>query len=380
MAAIRRVQKRLEDDARRRISGEPKLVVPWDDPDAFARLPADVDEGFDGAALPMLRQRNDRPSNIAEGEFWPDELLDPLDGIEFDAVPEPEEEKKVRKEPLREYVRDYAVYGEFRKLQKWVNDGHDPNRPTEHGTTLLHECIKNGYLDCAELLLQNGADVNLGNLNDGLTPLHDAAREGDREVVAFLLQKGAAVDGRSLLGTTPLMRACVGGSVPAVRCLIAFGADVTLVDKVGATAEAFAKKYGHEACRAIVAERARTLELVAWHKAAVREAAYWVQEAAAADAAVCCGVLLHTTCRIDRAVDPLGGVRRSLITKHERRRTTRSRPRRSGRASRPTGWPRSKRPRTRGWRGWPRPRRTGKAGSGDARTRRRSAGNKQCVN
>ena len=29
-AAMRRVKKRVEDDARRRITGEPKLVVPWD--------------------------------------------------------------------------------------------------------------------------------------------------------------------------------------------------------------------------------------------------------------------------------------------------------------------------------------------------------------
>jgi len=82
------------------------------------------------------------------------------------------------------------------------------------------------------------------------------------------------------------MRAAVGGSVPAIRCLIAFGADVTLKDKAGATAERFAVKYGNTEARDVLKERARVLELVAWHRAAVREAAFWVQEAAAADAAV----------------------------------------------------------------------------------------------
>ena len=76
--------------------------------------------------------------------------------------------------------------------------------------------------------------------------------------------------------------------------MIAFGADVTLTDKAGATAERFAVKYGNDEARDVLKERARVLELVAWHKEAVREAAFWVQEAAAADAAVFSGVLCFT--------------------------------------------------------------------------------------
>ena len=281
-AAMRRVKKRVEDDARRRITGEPKLVVPWDNP---ANFPPEPEPRGVGEAIPMLRIRNDRPANIGEGEFWPDELLDPLEGIDFEYGPEDTEEKVVRKKPIIEYVRDFALFGELPKLMKWVEEGNDVNRPTEHGTTLFHECVVHQQLHCASYLIQQGADVNLGNLHDGITPLHDAAREGDRDVVAFVLQKGAQVDSRSEKGTTPLMRAAVGGSVPAIRCLIAFGADVTLKDKAGATAERFAVKYGNTEARDVLKERARVLELVAWHRAAVREAAFWVQEAAAADAA-----------------------------------------------------------------------------------------------
>ena len=282
-AAMRRVKKRVEDDARRRITGEPKLVVPWDNP---ANFPPEPEPRGVGEAIPMLRIRNDRPANIGEGEFWPDELLDPLEGIDFEYGPEDTEEKVVRKKPIIEYVRDFALFGELPKLMKWVEEGNDVNRPTEHGTTLFHECVVHQQLHCASYLIQQGADVNLGNLHDGITPLHDAAREGDRDVVAFVLQKGAQVDSRSDKGTTPLMRAAVGGSVPAIRCLIAFGADVTLTDKAGATAERCAAKYGNNEARDVLKERARVLELVAWHRAAVREAAFWVQEAAAADAAV----------------------------------------------------------------------------------------------
>ena len=289
-AAMRRVKKRVDDDARRRITGEPKLVVPWDNP---ANFPEEPEPRGVGEAIPMLRVRNDRPANVGDGEFWPDELLDPLEGIDFEYGPEDTEEKVVRKKPIIEFVRDFALFGELPKLMKWVEEGNDVNRPTEHGTTLLHECVLNKQLHCAAYLIQQGADVNLGNLHDGITPLHDAAREGDRDVVAFVLQKGATVDSRSEKGTTPLMRAAVGGSVPAIRCLIAFGADVTLTDKAGATAERFAAKYGNTEARDVLKERARVLELVAWHREAVREAAFWVQEAAAADAAVFSSVLLR---------------------------------------------------------------------------------------
>ena len=324
-AAMRRVKKRVEDDARRRITGEPKLVVPWDNP---ANFPPEPEPRGVGEAIPMLRIRNDRPANIGEGEFWPDELLDPLEGIDFEYGPEDTEEKVVRKKPIIEYVRDFALFGELPKLMKWVEEGNDVNRPTEHGTTLFHECVVHQQLHCASYLIQQGADVNLGNLHDGITPLHDAAREGDRDVVAFVLQKGAQVDSRSEKGTTPLMRAAVGGSVPAIRCLIAFGADVTLKDKAGATAERFAVKYGNTEARDVLKERARVLELVAWHRAAVREAAFWVQEAAAADAAV----LLQRPYFVVR-VDGVEGIDHNP----PRRRSTRWRPRPSARASKRAG-------------------------------------------
>ena len=343
-AAMRRVKKRVDDDARRRITGEPKLVVPWDNP---ANFPEEPEPRGVGEAIPMLRARNDRPANVGDGEFWPDELLDPLEGIDFEYGPEDTEEKVIRKKPIIEFVRDFALFGELPKLMKWVEEGNDVNRPTEHGTTLLHECVLNKQLHCAAYLIQQGADVNLGNLHDGITPLHDAAREGDRDVVAFVLQKGAQVDSRSEKGTTPLMRAAVGGSVPAIRCLIAFGADVTLTDKAGATAERFAVKYGNNEARDVLKERARVLELVAWHREAVREAAFWVQEAAAADAAVSSGVL--SSCASTASTNP------------PRRRSTPWRPRPSARASKRIGWNRRLRPKNGKRSASRRPRRSGGA-------------------
>ena len=182
---------------------------------------------------------------------------------------------------------------------------------------------------------------------------------------AFVLQKGAQVDSRSEKGTTPLMRAAVGGSVPAIRCLIAFGADVTLKDKAGATAERFAVKYGNNEARDVLKERARVLELVAWHRAAVREAAFWVQEAAAADAAV----LLQRPYFVVR-VDGVEGVDHNP----PRRRSTRWRPRPSARASKRIDWNRRRKLKKGKRSASRRPRRSGSASrrprSGGASSRR----------
>lgn len=52
-------------------------------------------------------------------------------------------------------------------------------------TALTLACC-GGFLECCELLIQAGADLELGCS----TPLMEAAQEGQVEVVKFLLQRG----------------------------------------------------------------------------------------------------------------------------------------------------------------------------------------------
>ena len=60
-----------------------------------------------------------------------------------------------------------------------------------------------GRTKIAELLIQEGADVNAKNM-DGATPLHGAALFGEVETVKLLIQKGADVNVRNNQGATPL--------------------------------------------------------------------------------------------------------------------------------------------------------------------------------
>ncbi|HUI96489.1 MAG TPA: ankyrin repeat domain-containing protein [Xanthobacteraceae bacterium] len=67
--------------------------------------------------------------------------------------------------------------------------GSSWNRP------LLHIAAANGHLDCVNLLLRPGADVNARDRNDNATALHWAAQEGHLDVVERLLAAGADIDG-----------------------------------------------------------------------------------------------------------------------------------------------------------------------------------------
>ena len=58
------------------------------------------------------------------------------------------------------------------------------------GYTPLYWAAAKGHLETAQLLADNGADVNRRN-RDGATPLHAAATHGHRDVVDYLLAHGA---------------------------------------------------------------------------------------------------------------------------------------------------------------------------------------------
>lgn len=68
---------------------------------------------------------------------------------------------------------------------------------------------------CAELLLEQGADVNARMRGSRLTPLHVAARHGLEELVELFLKHGADVKATSCEGETPLNAACAGAERPS---------------------------------------------------------------------------------------------------------------------------------------------------------------------
>lgn len=72
------------------------------------------------------------------------------------------------------------------------------------GRTVVSTCISNGSIDCCQLLLANGADVNLKSRCTGQTPIHQATAERKPDFVTLLIRYGADVLLEDGEGKTPL--------------------------------------------------------------------------------------------------------------------------------------------------------------------------------
>jgi ankyrin repeat protein len=100
-------------------------------------------------------------------------------------------------------------------------------------TPPLLAAASEGFVECAELLLANGAQVNSADAA-GWTALHAAANSGSERIFRLLLAAGADVHACSNSGVTALHAlANTSGSVPCARLLVAAGADATHTSPAG---------------------------------------------------------------------------------------------------------------------------------------------------
>ena len=105
-------------------------------------------------------------------------------------------------------------------------------------------------LDTARLILESGADVNLGS------PLFNAAFCNHVDVVRLLLEFRAEVDRRgNAYGKTPLMAASEEGHDDVVRVLLDAGADVDANEENGKGALYYACSAGHTSTAQLLLDR-----------------------------------------------------------------------------------------------------------------------------
>ena len=147
-----------------------------------------------------------------------------------------------------------ARQGALDCVQLLVKSGADVNQASVDGSSPLLVAVQNGYYDIASFLIERGADPNLAN-NKGWTPLYLAVKnrnteataipgpspDGALEFITTLLDRGANPNLRikndtevhqamtalwlKEAGATPLLRAALSGDLPVVRLLLAHGAD-----------------------------------------------------------------------------------------------------------------------------------------------------------
>lgn len=82
----------------------------------------------------------------------------------------------------------------------------DVHAANENGTTLLHYAAMFGKAEVLSMLLNKGANPNIGN-NRNTTALHKAAQRGELKCLQILIQAGASINAQDEASGTPLHRA-----------------------------------------------------------------------------------------------------------------------------------------------------------------------------
>ncbi|KAJ6442164.1 ankyrin repeat protein [Purpureocillium lavendulum] len=96
-------------------------------------------------------------------------------------------------------------------------------------------------LNISRLLLEYGANVEAVNAANLQSALHCCTDAGQLELAQVLLDNGAQVDFRDVNGWTALLRAVVNGYLDMIRLLLQYGADIDVRASDGQTAERLAR-------------------------------------------------------------------------------------------------------------------------------------------
>lgn len=82
--------------------------------------------------------------------------------------------------------------GKYNEAKSLIENGADVNDQDYAGNSALHEASLNGFTDIVQLLIDNGAEIDMQSGPDDLdTPLIDAASNGHISTVKLLLKSGA---------------------------------------------------------------------------------------------------------------------------------------------------------------------------------------------
>lgn len=101
--------------------------------------------------------------------------------------------------------------------------------PINEGWTALHYAIESNNYNTVEVLVSNGANLNL-QTGHGYTPLAWAAEIGDIKLSLLLIRSGADVNICTSEGSSPLMLASKNGFYEITKTLLSYGAQIDASD------------------------------------------------------------------------------------------------------------------------------------------------------
>ncbi len=154
-------------------------------------------------------------------------------------------------------VVEAALYGKADVVEKALEQGYAVNDPDQEKRTVLMYAAFNGQTPIVKTLIAAGADVNARDTIGTSALMFAASAPNGKDAASALLEAGAKinmVDDNEHFSA--LMWAAAEGQAENVEFLLANGADLTLKDVDGDTAESFAAKAGHAAVVKILRDAA----------------------------------------------------------------------------------------------------------------------------
>ena len=122
-------------------------------------------------------------------------------------------------------IHDSVREGNVLMFKKHIDAKTDLNLRDEEANTPLHNAALLGHVEIVNLLISNGAKINIKN-GVGMTPLHEAS---NKEIAEILLANNANVNARAK-GITPLHVAASVNDNDVSKILIINGADINAKD------------------------------------------------------------------------------------------------------------------------------------------------------
>ncbi|XP_048415376.1 ankycorbin-like [Stegostoma tigrinum] len=120
------------------------------------------------------------------------------------------------------------------------------------GRSAYHLAAMKGYVDCLEVILAHGVDINALD-GSGLNALHLAAKYGNHQCVRRLLQENCPVNAVDTYGRIALHHAATSGSFSCVRTLCDFKSPLNVHDDDGCTPLILAAQMSnYEMCRCLI--------------------------------------------------------------------------------------------------------------------------------
>lgn len=135
---------------------------------------------------------------------------------------------------------------DYNLLVKCLNAKISPNSKDSNDNSALILAINKGFVKGSELLIKNGANVNVSYSRGGMNSLMLAINKDMESIAELLIDYGVDFNLQlSANGLTPLMMASEKGMIEIVKYMIKYGVDINAKTNEGITASTLAMRAGN---------------------------------------------------------------------------------------------------------------------------------------